>query len=247
MVLHRLTGVTLATLGIVLVSFAWSLLAVSASDSSESNDEAQVASSELEDNLEALLVCRDTARAPDLTDDGEKIVAEYDRTAFEIRRQAALEIRQHRLAAIRRLRALQDDYTRAARLDEAVALRDTIRRMLEASFRSLENPGTMHAYANMVGKSFLVRVTGRSTGSVYGTAFFTYDSDIATASVHCGALRSGETGVVIVSMISAGEPHVGSVKNGVRSYDYGIYPASYTIRRWKPTAEEIELGSLKLE
>jgi hypothetical protein len=244
---HYPRRVISALSGIAILSSASLLVASLTIGASEPQPVSQARSAGLEENLEALLIAAGTARAPELPVEAEEIVASYDRSAAEIRHKAALEIRERRLQAMRRLKALQDNHTRATQLDEAVAIRDTIRRMLEASFPSIENPGSMHAFANKIGNSYLIRVTGRTTGSVYGTAYFTYDSDVATACVHSGALRSGETGVVVVTMISAGEPHIGSIKNGVRSYDYGTYPASYTVRRWKPSPEEIELGSLKLE
>lgn len=226
-------------------SLAVLLIAGLAIDASE--PESAAASSQSQENIEALLIGRDTPRLPDLPAEAEEAVAAYDQAAAEIRRKAAAEIRERRLEAMRRLKTLQDEHTRAAELDEAVAIRDTIRRMLETSFPAIDNPGTMQAYANKIGCSYLVRIAGRTTGSVYGTGYYTYDSDIATACVHSGALHDGETGVVVVTMISAGEPHLGSTRNGVRSYEWGIYPASYTVHRWKPSAEEIELGSLKLE
>jgi hypothetical protein len=233
-----------ASVVVVFATLSWHRLPISASDEPST---AQETSPNSEDNLAALLVWRNTPRLAGLPAAAEEVVASYDSMAADIRRRAANEIRAHRLQAMRRLKDLQDTHTRAAQLDEALAIRDTIRRMLEASFASIDNPGTMSSYANQVGKSYLIRVTGRTTGSVYGTEYFTYDSDLATACVHSGALRNGETGVVVVKMISAGEPHIGSVKHTVRSYDYGVYPASFTVRRWRPSLEEIELGSLKLE
>ena len=241
---RRLVAIVLGSGLIAILTLATLRLPISASEEAVTTARS---SSKSEDNLAALLVWKNTPRPAELPADAEAVVANYDSAAAEIRRRAALEIREHRLQAMRRLKELQDTHTRAAELDEAVAIRDTIRRMLEASFPSIDNPGTMNNYANQIGKSYLIRVTGHTSGSVYGTEYFTYDSDIATACVHSGALRNGETGVIVIEMISAGEPHIGSIKHSVRSYDYGLYPASYTVRRWKPSPEEIELGSLRLE
>ena len=201
----------------------------------------------LEENLAALLIPGKTKIPRDMPQEASAIVRQFDAAANEIRLAAAREIRQHRLQAMRRLKELQDTHTRDAQLDAAVAIRDTIRGMIAASFPVIENPGTMSGYSQQIGKSFLVRVTGRTTGTIYGTGFYTSDSDLATACVHSGVLEDGERGIIVVSMIAAREPHISSHQNGVHSNGYGVYSSSYTVRRWKPSLEEIELASLELE
>lgn len=192
---------------------------------------------DIPEKLEALLTGERTALEPDLPDIARAIVEAYDEDAALIRRRAAEEIRDRRSAAIVKLKTIQDTHTRSAQLDPAVAIRNTIRHMREVSFPAIENPGSMHAYAKQIGKSFLVRVVGRINGSVYGSDYYTYDSDLATACVHSGVLRVGETGIVIVSMVQEAEPHLGISRNSVKSHDYGVYPASYRIKRWKPVEE----------
>ncbi len=231
--------------GTVALSLAL-LLAVDWIETSHAEDVAASSAGTVED-IEALLVSGDTEILPAMPVEAVTIVTSFDRSAADIRRRAAREIREVRLQAVRKLKALQDAHTREAMLDEAVAIRDTIRHMLQASLPTIDNPGTMSGYANQLGKSFLIRVTGRTTGTIYGTEYYTYDSDVATACVHSGALRDQETGVVTVSMLNTGEPHRASIQHGVRSREYGPYPGSYTVRRWRPSAEEIELGSLQLE
>lgn len=72
-----------------------------------------------------------------------------------------------------------------------------------ASQRVLPDPGTMADYAQSLGQSFSFRVTGSTEGSIWGTNVYTNDSALATAAVHAGALRAGESGIVKVTMLPA--------------------------------------------
>src|SRR5205823_4787332 len=56
------------------------------------------------------------------------------------------------------------------------------------------DPGDLRGWEGAVGSEPLFRVTGRTDGSIYGTDVYTSDSKLATAAVHAGVLRAGETG-----------------------------------------------------
>lgn len=83
-----------------------------------------------------------------------------------------------------------------------------------------------------VGQTVGVQVTGAIGGSVWGTGVYTSDSSLATAAVHAGALKVGESGVVKIRFVQSPPNYVGSNQNGVASSDYGPFTSgSYEIIR----------------
>lgn len=95
------------------------------------------------------------------------------------------------------------------------------------------DPGNMIHFQHEVGKTFYFRVTGAPHGSCYGTDVYTTDSSLATAAVHMGLLKPGETGVFIVSVIASPPAFVSSARNGVSTSAWSQYTAAYTMRRAK--------------
>ena len=102
-----------------------------------------------------------------------------------------------------------------------------------ASRRVLPDPETMTDYVQSLGQSFMFRVTGSTGGSIWGTDVYTNDSALATAAVHAGVLRAGETGIVKVTMLPALPQYHGSTNNGITSQPWendGSY-VSYKVER----------------
>src|SRR5262249_3571706 len=95
------------------------------------------------------------------------------------------------------------------------------------------DPGNLTNFAQQTGKSFYFNVTGNASGSIYGTDLYTTDSTLATAAVHAGLLRAGETGVIKVTIEPGAASYTATTRNGVTSYDWGSYHASYKISRVK--------------
>jgi hypothetical protein len=72
------------------------------------------------------------------------------------------------------------------------------------------------------GSTFVVKnVTGSTQGSVWGSGVYTDDSDVASAAVHAGALKEGETRDVRVVALGPRDAFDGSTHNGVTSSQYG--------------------------
>lgn len=163
--------------------------------------------------------------------DAQKLVTGFDTESCAIREKAEQEIQAKRQALIQSLQALQDTYTREAKLDEAVAIRDTIRQLKAATLKALPDPGHLYEYASRIGESFYFDVVGSDTGSVWGTEVYTYDSHLATAAVHAGVLKVGQRGIVKVTMYKSPDAHRGSTQNGVTSSNWGSYTASYSVER----------------
>jgi hypothetical protein len=95
----------------------------------------------------------------------------------------------------------------------------------------LPDPGNMKNYEAQIGKSFTVRITGNPSGSCYGTDVYTTDTTVATAAVHMGLLKPGESGVLIATMVPSPPSFLSTTKNGVSSSGWTVYPAAYTLRK----------------
>ncbi len=62
-----------------------------------------------------------------LTDEGQKLVTDYSTDLETIQKEMQAKLAARREAAIQSLQALQDQYTKAGKLDEAVAIRDYLK------------------------------------------------------------------------------------------------------------------------
>jgi hypothetical protein len=89
---------------------------------------------------------------------------------------------------------------------------------------ALPDPGTLTGYANQFGKKLAFTVTGRADGSLWGSGVYTLDSTLATAAVHAGVLKAGETGVVKVEILVPPPAFAGTMQNGVTSNPWNAYP-----------------------
>ena len=96
------------------------------------------------------------------------------------------------------------------------------------------DPGNLSALGNQVGQTFLFKVTGAGSGTMYGSNPYTTDSRLAAAVVHSNFLKVGETGVVKVTIKGNLPSYVGSSQNGLTSNGYGGYPG-YEISKPKKT------------
>src|SRR4051794_39066853 len=81
------------------------------------------------------------------------------------------------------------------------------------------DPGNLSGLKKNVGQSYYFDVRGSTTGSVWGTDVYTYDSNLATAAVHAGLLRDGQRGVVLVTVLKGEEKYQGTTRNGVTTRD----------------------------
>jgi hypothetical protein len=91
------------------------------------------------------------------------------------------------------------------------------------------DPGSLGLYRFKYGSIFYFRVTGRLSGSLYGTDIYTDDSQLGVAAVHAGVLRPGETGIVKVNILPGQRRYPGCSRNGVTSRSWGRWDCSYTV------------------
>jgi len=159
-----------------------------------------------------------------------RIVSELARKRARIYKRAAARMAPLRRAAIRKLKALQDRYCRAAKLDEALAVREQIRRVLGVR----PDPGYLRARPRDVGKTFLFEVVGSTSGSIWGSQIYTTDSHLGTAAVHTGVLKIGQRAVVKVHIWPGQQQYAGSAANGVTSNGFGPWGLSFTVEAHVP-------------
>lgn len=105
---------------------------------------------------------------------------------------------------------------------------------------ALADPGTLSNYQGQVGKVFRFQVTGGfprgagggfAGGAVWGTEVYTLDSTLSMAAVHAGVLKSGETGVVTVSILGPQNSFDGRTRNGVSTSSWGAFPGAFKFNR----------------
>jgi beta-lactamase regulating signal transducer with metallopeptidase domain len=83
------------------------------------------------------------------------------------------------------------------------------------------------------GQSFDVLVGGTADpdAHVWGTDVYTDDSSLSAAAVHAGAVRTGETASVRVTILPGRASYDGSDRNGVASHAWGSFTGSFSVQR----------------
>ena len=134
-------------------------------------------------------------------------------------------IKPIRRKAVKQLKALQDKYCRAAKLDEALAIREAIRQLR----RILPDPGYLRLTRDQIGRVLYFEVTGSNKGQIWGSEVYTSDSHLGTAAVHAGVVRVGKKGIIKVRVLPGQKSYRGSVSHGVKSLPYGAWGVSFTV------------------
>lgn len=118
----------------------------------------------------------------------------------------------------------------------------------------IADAGNLTQYQNQIGKVLYIRVNAGAANAaavargglvagpggvifggfgggntVWGTDVYTTDSHLATAAIHAGAVRPGQTAVVKVTIVPSPNNFTGSTKNGVTTNPYDQYPAAFTV------------------
>ncbi|OYT93923.1 MAG: hypothetical protein CFE43_00885 [Burkholderiales bacterium PBB3] len=101
----------------------------------------------------------------------------------------------------------------------------------------IPDPGSLGNYRGRNGAALYFKVTGSTTGGVWGTGTYTDDSNLATAAVHSGVLRAGQEGIVKVRIeqgltlyyMYSPPVYTASTANGVTSNSYGTFGGSFSV------------------
>jgi hypothetical protein len=91
--------------------------------------------------------------------------------------------------------------------------------------------GNLNDFRGQINKEVKLQVTGRTDRSVWGSGIYTDDSDVGTAAVHAGLLKSGNVGIVQVRILEGKPSYTASVSNGVTTQSYGSWPGSFEFVR----------------
>ncbi len=166
-------------------------------------------------------------RADELPQEVKKIIKDFERAEARILRAAESEIKPIRKKAAGRLKALQDKFCRAAKLDQALAIREAIRQLS----RILPDPGYLKLTRDQIGKTLHFEVTGARNGNIWGSEVYTSDSHLGTVAVHAGVIKTGQKGVITVRVLSGQKSYRGSTAHGVTSQAYGAWGVSFTVEK----------------
>jgi hypothetical protein len=91
--------------------------------------------------------------------------------------------------------------------------------------------GNLMQFEGQIGKTLSLRVTGAPGGTVWGTGTYSTQSSVASAAVHAGLLRPGQTGVVRVRIKPHQQFFSQSFQNGIASQQmYGQHGAFSFVR-----------------
>jgi hypothetical protein len=175
------------------------------------------------------------ARAEDgLPEEAQTLIKKLDAEFNAIQEKATADVRAAYEKCIADLQKLQEKYVKEGMLDEAVAVRDHLRWLKSGGQLALPDPKTLEEYRDRVGQTYFFKVVGATDGAVYGDDVYTDDSPLATAAVHAGVLKFGESGVVMVTILPGKASYGSSEKNGVSTVDYERWGGSYRIEGLAP-------------
>jgi hypothetical protein len=79
-----------------------------------------------------------------------------------------------------------------------------------------------------LGWCFDALLYGCVTGHIYGSDIYTDDSDVATAAIHAGFLKDGETKVVKVYTTGPQRRFAQSLRNGIQSHKFRKFAGAFT-------------------
>lgn len=104
-----------------------------------------------------------------------------------------------------------------------------LRALLDQGYLAAEAPPHMLDLGHDVGANYYFRVHGDTEGQVWGTDVYTGDSLLSVAAVHAGLVKPGETAVVKVTVVAPPAQYQGSIRNNVKTHDFGRYGTAYRL------------------
>jgi LCCL domain-containing protein len=184
------------------------------------------------DLIRSLQAGGDMEPGADLPAAAREVLKQYRQEEAEVYDMAEADAKKWAEKTLSELQKLQDSYCREAKLDEAVAVRELIRGILDGGNTALPDPGNLARPESVVGKVFYYNVTGATTGgAVYGSDVYVTGSTLSMAAVHAGVLKEGQRGVVKVTILPGRQTYAATTRNGITSNAYGADTASYKVER----------------
>lgn len=177
---------------------------------------------------------------PALPAAAQKLLDQFNQAEQELRAKIEAELQPQRQRLIDQLQAQQDQATREARLDDAIAIRARIRQLKALQPGVIKDPGNLYTYRGKAGLKLQVYLVGSIDGTVYGTGTYTDDSDLSTAAVHAGVLKVGEADVLSITLLPGQTAYQASTRNGITSYQYQSWEGSYKFDKADIAAAPVE-------
>lgn len=116
---------------------------------------------------------------------------------------------------------IYEAYTYINGLGEGEHLKETINIML--------NSNSLQGNVYVSGEIYPVKVTGTTSGNIYGTGTYEYRSSINKAAMHAGLVKNGETKVVYIKVVPCPEGgYIGSSQNGTSSSNLSTANIGFT-------------------
>jgi hypothetical protein len=82
-----------------------------------------------------------------------------------------------------------------------------------------------------LGKTYKFKCpAGGKESAVWGTDIYTLDSSVCNAAVHAGKLASDNGGSVTIELRPGESAYKGTMRNGIKSNDYGAYGSSFVVK-----------------
>jgi hypothetical protein len=168
-----------------------------------------------------------------------KLQQDADEQVLTVMEEIEKRVQEMRERLASELKPLQESVLKEGRLDEALAIREQLRLLKKLASVGLASgpvqpdPGSLVDFGGQIGQTLLFDVAGNRDGPLWGTDVYTADSNLGTAAVHAGVLRSGEQGVIRVTMVDTGsQPSFqGTNRNGVASASWGPYGLGFRVAR----------------
>ncbi len=104
-----------------------------------------------------------------------------------------------------------------------------LRALLDQGFLAAEAPVNMIELGQDVGANYYFRIKGETEGQVWGTDIYTGDSMLSVAAVHAGIVKPGDSAVVKVTVVEPLQQYDGSLRNNIKSHDFGRYGTAYKL------------------
>jgi hypothetical protein len=135
---------------------------------------------------------------------------------------------------IDQLKAMRELLMQQQRPDDAAAVKaqiDLLQKAAGLTDDAAPRPErvNMVTYRGRIGETFEFSVTGSADYPVFGTGIYTDDTAIESAAVHAGVLRSGQPGVVRVTVLAGQRQYVATKQHGIDSIASGPAMGSFRI------------------
>jgi hypothetical protein len=195
------------------------------------------------------LIVVSAARADeDLPAEAKKLIEEHEKASGEIvkkteeilkkaqeaQQKAEKELVERKQKLIARLEELGKQLKKEGKAPQAKVVAEQVEELKTGRIAgAAPDPGTVVNLRGQNGKVFFFEVTGAQNGPVWGTDVYTDDSSLATAAVHAGVLKVGHKAVVKVTILPGEQKYGGSMRNGIKTTDFGAWEGSFKVEAVK--------------